>query len=122
ACRKLGVQLLLAHCGGLNPSQAQRLQREGATWVTDFAPQQAVLARADAVICHGGLNTVLDALATRTPILALPLAFDHPGAVARVVHAGVGLRASARFAGHRELSSKLHRLLSEPAFGARLER
>ncbi len=121
ACRALDVQLLLAHCGGLNARQADRLRQQGATWVTDFAPQQAALARAAAVISHGGLNTVLDALAARTPILALPLAFDHPGAAARVVHAGVGLRASPRFATRQEISAKLDRLLKEPEFRARLE-
>lgn len=121
ACRSLDVQLLLAHCGGLNPQQEQVLQREGATWVTAFAPQQAVLARAAAVVSHGGLNTVLDALAARTPILALPLAFDQPGVAARVVHAGVGLRASARFASSRELRDKLRRLLVEPEFASRLD-
>lgn len=122
ACRQMDVQLLLAHCGGLTTKQAQTLKAEGATWVTDFAPQQAALARADAVISHGGLNTVLDALAARTPILALPLAFDHPGIAARVVHAGVGLRASARFASHRQLSDKLQRLLKSPDFASPLEK
>lgn len=122
ACRRENVQLLLAHCGGLDARQAEALKSEGATWVTDFAPQQAALERADAVISHGGLNTVLDALAARTPILALPLAFDHPGAASRVVHAGVGLRASARFASSRELGTKLRRLLDEPGFKAPLEK
>lgn len=121
ACRALDVQLLLAHCGGLNQAQAQVLEREGATWVTDFAPQQAVLTRAAAVVSHAGLNTVLDALAARTPILALPLAFDQPGVAARVVHAGVGVRASATFASSRELRDKLRRLLVEPGFASRLE-
>tara|TARA_R100000322_G_scaffold26759_2_gene16960 strand:+ start:193 stop:1494 length:1302 start_codon:yes stop_codon:yes gene_type:complete len=121
ACRDRNVQLLLAHCGGLDARQADRLRQEGATWVTDFAPQRAALARADAVISHGGLNTVLDALAARTPVLALPLAFDHPGAAARVVHAGVGLRASPRFASYRQISAKLNRLLEEPGFRTRLE-
>ena len=121
ACRSLDVQLLVAHCGGLQAPQAERLRHEGATWVTDFAPQQAVLARAAAVVSHAGLNTVLDALAARTPILALPLAFDHPGVAARVVAAGAGLRASARFAGSRQLRDRLERLLTDPGFRARLE-
>jgi len=121
ACRGLGVQLLLAHCGGLTPAQARALQHEGATWVTDFAPQLAVLARADALVSHGGLNTVLDALATHTPILALPLAFDQPGVAARVVHAGVGLQASAAFASSRKLRKGLEQLLTDCRFTAPLE-
>jgi len=122
ACRELDVQILLAHCGGLNRQQVDDLQKEGATWVTDFAPQQAALARADAVICHGGWNTVLDALATGTPLLALPLAFDHHGSAARVVYAGTGLRASAAFSGKTELTQKLTKLLLEPGFRQQLSR
>lgn len=120
ACKRNDVQVLLAHCGGLDDRSVKRLLRDGADWVTDFAPQQAALARADAVICHGGLNTVLDAVASRTPVLALPLAFDHPGAAARVLHAGIGLRASARFTSVARLSELLRRLLNEPSFGQHL--
>lgn len=123
ACRELNVQLLVAHCGGLNPQQAQALERAGpaeATTVCTFAPQQAVLARADAVVSHAGLNTVMDAIAARTPILALPIAFDQPGAASRICHAGIGLRASPRFAGPARLATHLRRLLDDPEYGRRL--
>ena len=113
ACRDLGYQLLVAHCGGLHPREAQRL---GATWVTAFAPQRAVLARADLVVTHAGVNTVLDALATDVPMLALPMAFDQPGMAARVIHAGVGLRASCRFATTRCIRSALERLMHDSSF------
>ncbi|MHA6495337.1 glycosyltransferase [Pseudomonas borbori] len=122
ACRTLNVQLLLAHCGGLSEAQARRLRASGATWVTDFAPQRAALQRADAVISHAGLNTVMDAIATRTPILALPIAFDQPGVAARVCHAGIGLRASARFASAQSLSVRLRQVLEQPLLRTHLER
>ena len=121
ACRRVDVQLLVAHCGGLNASQEQALKRAGATWVCAFAPQRAVLERADAVISHAGVNTVLDAIAARTPILALPVAFDHPGMAARMVHAGVGLRASYRFTGSAAMARLLRRLLDEDSFAPRLQ-
>lgn len=124
ACRELNVQLLVAHCGGLNPQQAQAVERAGpagATTVCAFAPQQAVLARADAVVSHAGLNTVMDAIAARTPILALPIAFDQPGAASRICHAGIGLRASPRFTGPARLATHLRRLLDDPEYGRRLD-
>jgi zeaxanthin glucosyltransferase len=96
ACRQLGAQLLVAHCGGLDPGQARQVLAAGATWVTDFAPQQSVLARADAVVTHGGLNTVMDAIAAGTPMLVMPIAFDQPGVAARVVYSGTGLRLHRR--------------------------
>ena len=120
ACARQDAQLLVAHCGGLDDGQARALERIGDTRVRTYVPQLAVLARADAVISHAGANTVMEAIATRTPILALPIAFDHPGAAARVEYAGVGLRASPRFAGVGELSSKLRRLLDEPRFKERM--
>lgn len=121
ACRAAGVQLLLAHCGGLGKRHEAALLKSGATWVTDFAPQQAALARADAVISHAGWNTVMDAVAARTPMLALPIAFDHPGGAARMRHAGVGIQASARFTSAGRLARHLVRLLGDPVFAQRLE-
>ena len=121
ACRAADAQLLLAHCGGLDARQADALKKAGATWVTDFAPQQAALARADAVISHAGWNTVMDAVAARTPMLALPIAFDHPGGAARMRHAGVGIQASARFTSAGRLARHLVRLLDDPTFTQRLE-
>lgn len=120
ACRQQGAQLLIAHCGGLDEAQVRALEAIGDTRVHAFVPQLAVLARADAVISHAGANTVMEAIATRTPILALPIAFDHPGAAARVEYAGVGLRASPRFASVNDLSRKLRRLLDEPRFKERM--
>jgi MGT family glycosyltransferase len=121
ACRELDVQLLIAHCGGLDAAQEQALAQAGATWVCAFAPQQAVLARADAVISHAGSNTVMDAIAARTPILALPIAFDQPGTASRVVHAGIGLKASPQFASSGHMAKLLKRLLDESCFAGRLE-
>lgn len=116
ACRALGVQLLVAHCDRLDERQAQALRRAGATWVTGFAPQQAAVARADVVVTHAGLNTVMDALAAGKPMLALPIAFDQPGCAARVVHAGVGLRLFPGLTTTGAIRDALRRLLDEPRF------
>ena len=119
ACRALDAQLLLAHCDCLNSAQAEALRRAGATWVTGFAPQRAALARADVVISHAGLNTVLDAMAAGKPVLALPIAFDQPGVAARLVHAGAGLRLLPALASAARIEKNLRRLLDEPAFAQR---
>lgn len=110
ACRQAGARLLIAHCGGLNARQTASLEAQGARTV-DFTDQHAALRQAQAVITHGGLNTVMDAIATATPILAIPLAFDQPGVAARVVYSGIGRRAS-RFAHSRALARHLEALLS----------
>lgn len=119
ACQLIDAQLLLAHCGRLNTAQCAALQQAGATWVTDFAPQRATLARADVCVTHAGLNTVLDAMEAGTPVLALPIAFDQPGVAARVVHTGVGLRLLPAFATAASIARALRRLLSETSFRER---
>jgi len=118
ACRAVDAQLLVAHCGGLTPHQAERL---GATWVTDFAPQRAVLARATVAVTHAGLNTALDALSFGVPMLAIPLAFDQPGVAARIVHHGVGERLSPVFLRAGPIEAALRRLIADPAYRSRAE-
>ncbi len=121
ACRRLDAQLLVAHCGGLDADQEDALKRAGASWVCAFAPQREALARADAVVSHAGINTVMDAVEARTPILGMPVTFDQPGTAARILHAGIGLRASARLAGPATIERQLRRLFDEPRFGVQLE-
>jgi zeaxanthin glucosyltransferase len=116
ACRAEGVTLLLAHCNRLDEAQARQLQAAGATWVTGFAPQQEAIARADVVITHAGLNTVMDALAAGKPTLLLPIAFDQPGVAARVVHAGAGVRVLPQLATVGALRRALRALLDEPRY------
>ncbi|MCQ8781839.1 glycosyltransferase [Mangrovibrevibacter kandeliae] len=116
ACRRRGAQLLVAHCGGLDARQAEAV---GATWVTDFAPQRAVLARADLCITHGGLNTVMDALEFGVPSLVIPLAFDQPGVAARVVHHGVGTALPRWRATARAIEAHLAALLGDEGYRRR---
>ena len=120
ACKQLDADLLIAHCGGLNAAQVRALEAIGSTRVHAYVPQLAVLARADAIVSHAGANTIMEAVAARTPILALPIAFDHPGGAARVEYSGVGLRASPRMSSVADLTRKLRRLLAEPDFAARM--
>lgn len=119
ACRELEGELLIAHCGGLSDFQARKLLRAGAAQVTAFVDQRAALAQADVAITHGGLNTVLDAVAHATPILAIPLAFDQPGIAARLVHHGLGIRAS-RFATSHQLARHLRHLLEDESIRQRM--
>ncbi|WP_158555092.1 glycosyltransferase [Fulvimarina endophytica] len=111
-CRAAGAQLLVAHCGGLSPSDAARI---GADWVTDFVDQGSILSRADLCVTHGGLNTVLDCIDTGTPMLALPVGYDQPGNGARIRHHRIGETIPARRATRRRIEEALTRLLDERA-------
>lgn len=119
ACRRVGVDVMITHCNCLTTTQVDSLYKSGATWVEGFIDQPAFIRRADVVITHGGLNTVLDAISASTPILAVPVAFDQPAVAARVVFNGLGRRVS-RFAPIDTLAHHLEQLLSDHTYRLRM--
>ncbi|WP_279480505.1 glycosyltransferase [Aureimonas sp. SK2] len=115
ACRRLDLDLAVAHCGRLSAQEAALID---ARIVTDFLPQRAVLRAASACVSHAGLNTVLDAMEAGVPTLAVPIAYDQPGVAARLVHHGAGLKLSRRRLTPDAVEAALTQLLSEPRFAA----
>ena len=59
--------------------------------VERWVPQADVLARAAAVVCHGGSGTTLGTLAAGVPLVVVPLFADQPSNAARVAHVGAGV-------------------------------
>jgi MGT family glycosyltransferase len=55
-------------------------------------PQLALLPQVDAVVCHGGHNTVCEALANGLPLVVAPIRDDQPVVAQQVVASGVGVR------------------------------
>lgn len=87
ACAGLDAQLVI---GLGSKGQAILADLPGEPIVVPFAPQLQLLKRADAVITHAGLNTVLEALSQGVPMVAIPITNDHPGVAARIAYRGVG--------------------------------
>jgi len=79
-------------------------------------PQLAILPHVDAVVTHGGHNTVCEALAHGLPLVIAPIRDDQPVIAGQVVAAGAGLRV--RFGGlsGATLAAALRRVLDEPSF------
>lgn len=113
ACRALDMQVLVAHCGALDGGEARSL---GATWVRDFVDQRAAMARADLVVTHGGINTVLDALVEGVPMLAIPLAHDQPGTAARLARSGGGVMLKSRRASVEAITAAMRQLTEDAGF------
>jgi MGT family glycosyltransferase len=55
------------------------------------APQLEILARADAMITHAGMNSALECLTAGVPMVAMPVAHDQPGVASRIAYTGTGL-------------------------------
>ncbi len=72
----------------------------------------------DAVVCHGGMNTVGEALSHGIPLVAAPIRHDQPFVAAQVEAAGAGLRVPfARVAPDR-LAAAVGSVLDDPAYRA----
>jgi UDP:flavonoid glycosyltransferase YjiC (YdhE family) len=77
-------------------------------------PQLALLPHVDAVVCHGGHNTVVEALAQGLPLVVAPIRDDQPTIAAQVVHAGAGVRVAFQRAGVAELRGAIDAALHDP--------
>ena len=82
SCSEIGFQLVLSLGNRFDPHVFSDLP--GRPVVTTFAPQLELLAVADVVITHGGLNTTLEALAEGKPLVVIPFAYDQPAMAARL--------------------------------------
>jgi len=79
-------------------------------------PQLAVLSHVHAVVCHGGHNTVCEALAHALPLVVAPIKDDQPVVAQQVVAAGAGLRLRFGRASPAELAAAVDRVLGEDGF------
>lgn len=74
----------------------------------EYVPQLPLLAHLDAVVCHGGHNTVCEALAHGLPLVVAPVRDDQPIVAQQVEAAGAGIRV--RFG--RPRADDIHAALS----------
>ena len=107
ACRRLGRRgLLLSRFTDQMPDALPPGVRRA-----EYAPFGSLLPRAAALVHHGGIGTLAQALRAGCPQLVMPMAFDQPDNAVRLERLGVGryLRPS-RFTGAaaaRELEALL---------------
>jgi UDP:flavonoid glycosyltransferase YjiC (YdhE family) len=115
ACRRLG-------CRGLLLTRlAEQVPAELPPGVCHFAyaPLSRVLPRAAALVHHGGVGTLAQALAAGTPQLVVPRAHDQHDNAARLGELGVAATLRPRDYRAAAVVDALRRLLTEPAVAAR---
>jgi EryCIII-like glycosyltransferase len=81
-------------------------------------PQVELMPRLDAVVCHGGLNTVSEALSCGVPLVIAPLTRDQPINAANVARAGAGIRVRFHRVRPDELRAALSEVLERPGYRA----
>jgi MGT family glycosyltransferase len=90
--------------------------------VAPRVPQLALLPHADAVVCHGGHNTVCEALAQGLPLVIAPIRDDQPVIADQVAWAGAGVRVKFGRITAGVLRLAIESVLTEPGYRAAAER
>lgn len=76
-------------------------------------PQLDLLPYLDAVVCHGGHNTVCETLTHGLPLVVLPIAYDQSHVASRVVAAESGVRLNFKRFRPADLSAAVWEILGE---------
>ena len=100
--------------------QHERIElREGQTGA-ELVPQPALLPAVDAVITHGGNNTVTECLHFGKPMVLLPLFWDQYDNAQRMDELGYGVRLPTFEFEDAQLGEAIERLLTDDALDGRL--
>ncbi|MBR7839465.1 glycosyltransferase, partial [Actinospica durhamensis] len=90
--------------------------------VRSRVPVLDLMPRLDAVIGHGGLNTVCEALVHGVPLVIAPIKGDQPVNADQVAAAGAGIRVSFPRVGPQGLREALTAVLADPSYRAAAHR
>lgn len=90
--------------------------------IRSFVPQLDLLGRVDAVVSHGGHNTVCETLAHGLPLVVAPIRDDQPIVAEQVVAAGAGVRVRYGRVRAAELAAAIGGVLDDPAYAAAASR
>ncbi len=85
----------------------------GAPIIVKNAPQLEIIKRADFVVCHGGLNTVLEVLSAGKPMIVLPISHDQPTIAAYLRHLKVAEVIDAKEATEQLIYEAFKKMIGE---------
>lgn len=87
------------------------------TVVVPWVPQLELLGHVDAVVSHGGHNTVTEALLHGLPLVVAPIKDDQPMVASQVAASGAGIRVhNGRRANGAQIARALRSVLTEPHY------
>jgi len=86
----------------------------------EFLPQTSILPQVDAVITHGGNNTVTESLYFGKPMVLLPVFWDQYDNAQRMHETGFGIRLDTYAHDPAELPAAVEQLLGDEPLGKRL--
>ena len=115
--RELGRRAVLLV--GAHEVGSYRVVRSESIFVCDYAPFSVLFPRAVAVIHHGGIGTVGQALRAGKPQLVIPFHTDQFDNAARLVRLGVARSVRLKQYEHSRAAAELSILLSQGSYSSR---
>jgi len=90
--------------------------------VFGWAPQMEVLAHADLAVHHAGISSINESVVSGVPMVVYPYDYgDTPGAAARVVYHGLGLRGDRTRDSADDINRRIEQVLADPSFRRNVE-
>lgn len=91
--------------------------------VLAWAPQQRLLAHADAAVLHGGITSVNEAISAGVPMVVYPHDYnDTPGSAARIRYHGLGVTGDRTAVSAEDIHAHITDALSDPGIRSNVER
>lgn len=90
--------------------------------VQERVPQLELLPHLDAVVCHGGHNTVCESLSHGLPLVVIPIAYDQSHVAGRVIQAESGIRLNYRRFKAAHLHNAVWEIIRNPSYKAAASR
>lgn len=84
--------------------------------VCEYVPQLALLPHIDAVVCHGGHNTVCETLSYGKPLVVLPIAYDQSYVAGCVTNSGSGIRLNFNRFKAQQLKEAVYTVLEDSQY------
>ena len=94
----------------------------GRLLIAERVPMLRLLPRLDAVVCHGGMGTVTEALAHGVPLVVAPIRHDQPVLARQVSEVGAGIVLPFFSATAAELAGAVAAVLDQPEYRAAAHR
>lgn len=94
----------------------------GRLLIAERVPMLRLLPKLDAVVCHGGMGTVTEALAHGVPLVVAPIRHDQPMLARQVAEAGAGIAVSFESATVAELAEAVTAVLDRLEYRAAARR
>lgn len=88
--------------------------------VERYVAHSRLLASCDALVCHGGFNTVMGALVAGVPVVAVPLGSDQRHNAVRIDRLGLGCHLPEAKATRKAVARAVRRLVGDEEVARRL--